>query len=303
MAKIPNSINILGTIAPVDDRDLYPTHEAKYGRGGYVSIDEIANLSPLRIEEGMLVYETSTGKEYRLLGSAWEEISSGGAEGGFPILGADLKILPEYIPDLAISNTFVVASEVAMLDLVGAETGDIVSRTDTDQSFILAASPPSTLSNWVRISPNIPVSSVSGRTGNIVLAKSDVGLSNVDNTSDLSKPISTATQTALDGKLGAVPIGGFIESPKDKTYPIIQPTQSYVIQSLRIKTLSGTCTVAIQIDDVSVTGLGAVAVTSSSQLISATALNAISSGNRVTLVISANATAVDLEFTLMLGAV
>lgn len=34
----------------------------------------------------------------------------------------------------------------------------------------------------------------------LVLSKSDVGLSNVDNTSDANKPISTATQTALDGK-------------------------------------------------------------------------------------------------------
>jgi hypothetical protein len=32
------------------------------------------------------------------------------------------------------------------------------------------------------------------------VSKSDVGLGNVDNTSDLNKPISTATQTALDGK-------------------------------------------------------------------------------------------------------
>ena len=32
------------------------------------------------------------------------------------------------------------------------------------------------------------------------LSKSDVGLGNVDNTSDLNKPISTATQTALDDK-------------------------------------------------------------------------------------------------------
>jgi hypothetical protein len=31
--------------------------------------------------------------------------------------------------------------------------------------------------------------------------KSDVGLGNVDNTSDLSKPVSTATQTALDAKV------------------------------------------------------------------------------------------------------
>ena len=44
------------------------------------------------------------------------------------------------------------------------------------------------------------VTSVSGKTGAVTLAKSDVGLGNVDNTSDLNKPISTATQTALDGK-------------------------------------------------------------------------------------------------------
>jgi hypothetical protein len=34
----------------------------------------------------------------------------------------------------------------------------------------------------------------------LALSKSDVGLGNVDNTSDLSKPISTATQSALDLK-------------------------------------------------------------------------------------------------------
>jgi hypothetical protein len=34
----------------------------------------------------------------------------------------------------------------------------------------------------------------------LVLAKSDVGLGAVDNTSDAAKPVSTATQTALDGK-------------------------------------------------------------------------------------------------------
>lgn len=40
-------------------------------------------------------------------------------------------------------------------------------------------------------------------TANLGLAKSDVGLSNVDNTSDANKPVSTATQTALDTKADA----------------------------------------------------------------------------------------------------
>lgn len=46
------------------------------------------------------------------------------------------------------------------------------------------------------------VTSVAGKTGAVVLAKADVGLGNVDNTSDAAKPISTATQTALNAKWG-----------------------------------------------------------------------------------------------------
>lgn len=42
------------------------------------------------------------------------------------------------------------------------------------------------------------VNSVNGSSGDITLTKSSVGLGNVDNTSDLDKPISTATQAALD---------------------------------------------------------------------------------------------------------
>lgn len=47
---------------------------------------------------------------------------------------------------------------------------------------------------------DITVSSVAGKTGNVVLSKADVGLGSVDNTSDIDKPISTAVQTALDNK-------------------------------------------------------------------------------------------------------
>lgn len=52
------------------------------------------------------------------------------------------------------------------------------------------------------------VSSFNGRTGMVTpqagdYTKSDVGLGNVDNTSDLNKPISTATQNALNLKANA----------------------------------------------------------------------------------------------------
>jgi hypothetical protein len=44
------------------------------------------------------------------------------------------------------------------------------------------------------------VDSVNGKVGVVVLTKTDIGLSNVDNTSDANKPISSATQTALNLK-------------------------------------------------------------------------------------------------------
>jgi len=47
------------------------------------------------------------------------------------------------------------------------------------------------------------VTSVNARTGEVTIDKNDVGLGNVDNTSDTDKPISTATQTALDEKIGS----------------------------------------------------------------------------------------------------
>jgi len=48
--------------------------------------------------------------------------------------------------------------------------------------------------------PGQAVDSVNGQTGEVVLDADDVGLGNVDNTSDLDKPVSTATQAALDLK-------------------------------------------------------------------------------------------------------
>ena len=46
----------------------------------------------------------------------------------------------------------------------------------------------------------VPVKSVAGKTGDVAVTKADVGLSNVDNTSDANKPVSSAVQTELDGK-------------------------------------------------------------------------------------------------------
>jgi hypothetical protein len=79
-----------------------------------------------------------------------------------------------------------------------------------DTSSVGAANGVASLDNTGKVpSAQLPtisssVTSVAGRTGDVVLTKSDVGLANVDNTSDTSKPVSSATQTALNGKANSV---------------------------------------------------------------------------------------------------
>jgi hypothetical protein len=105
------------------------------------------------------------------------------------------------LPPLAVTKVNVVGSQAAMLALT-AEEGDVAKRTDNGRTYFLAASPASTLSNWVEVTSAGDVTSVAGKVGAVTLVKGDVGLGNVDNTSDAAKPVSTATQTALNAKQG-----------------------------------------------------------------------------------------------------
>lgn len=104
------------------------------------------------------------------------------------------------LPALAINDTFEASSQTAMLALT-AQRGDIALRTDINRGFILAAEGASTLANWKQISGGSDVISVAGRTGLVVLNKSDVGLGSVDNTADSAKPVSTAQATAIALKM------------------------------------------------------------------------------------------------------
>ncbi|MNC30112.1 hypothetical protein D3C75_783860 [compost metagenome] len=109
--------------------------------------------------------------------------NTGTAAGNVPLIGANGKLDDSILPALAISDTFVVASQAAMLALT-AEVGDIAVRTDLNKTFILRLSGASTLANWQEIlAPTAAVSSVAGKTGVVTLSASDVGLGNVTNES------------------------------------------------------------------------------------------------------------------------
>ena len=87
-------------------------------------------------------------------------------------------------------------------DLLAATGSGAVNRLaiGTDGQVLSADSSQSTGVRWTTPA-SAPVSSVAGRTGAVTLTSTDVGLGNVNNTSDANKPVSTATQTALNAKV------------------------------------------------------------------------------------------------------
>lgn len=113
------------------------------------------------------------------------------------------KIPASQIPAIGLTETYVVADEAARLAL-DCETGDVAVQAGNPGrgSYILQGTDPSDVDDWVMlVIAEDAVTSVNGHQGIIVLGKSDVGLGNVDNTSDVNKPVSSATQSALDAKV------------------------------------------------------------------------------------------------------
>lgn len=92
----------------------------------------------------------------------------------------------------------------------------------------------------------------------------------------------------------------FYVAPANGTVTLIASSRyAFTIESLQHLVLSaGTITAEIAINGTAVTGLSAVAVTSTSQNVSATAANTVAIGDRVTLVLSSAASAANLEFTM-----
>lgn len=93
----------------------------------------------------------------------------GVANGVAPLDASNL--VPEiHIPAVAITDTFPVSSEAAMLALT-AQRGDVAIRSDINKSFVLRLTPASTLANWAELrTPTDAVLSVDGRTGAVSLS-------------------------------------------------------------------------------------------------------------------------------------
>ena len=98
----------------------------------------------------------------------------GTGPGNVPLLDSNGKLNTSVLPSLALTETFTVSSQTAMLAL-NAQQGDVAIRTDENKTYILTANTPSVLSAWVVMqTPDCKVLSVNGKTGAITLTTSDV---------------------------------------------------------------------------------------------------------------------------------
>ncbi|HEX7633121.1 MAG TPA: hypothetical protein VF401_02210 [Candidatus Saccharimonadales bacterium] len=112
------------------------------------------------------------------------------------------------------------------------------------------------------------VNSVAGRTGAVTLSRSDVGLGNVDNTSDANKPVSTAQQTALDAKEPTVTGGTTAQYYRgDKSWQTLNTTAVAEGSNLYYTDarVSANSTVTGKADKASVTGATKTKITYNSQ--------------------------------------
>lgn len=131
--------------------------------------------------------------------------NTGTTAGTIPVIGSDGKLDASIMPAIAITDTFVVSTQTAMLGLT-AQVGDICIRTDLNKSFILKTAGASTLANWQELlTPTSLVQSVAGKTGAVTLTSADVGLGNVTNESKatmFTSPALTGTPTAPTAAAG-----------------------------------------------------------------------------------------------------
>jgi hypothetical protein len=136
-----------------------------------------------------------------------EQSSNKNANGGYAGLDGSGKISSSQLPALAITDTFVVGSQAAMLALT-VEVGDVAVRTDLEETFILRVDGGTVLGNWTLLeTPTDAVASVFGRSGVVTaqandytwnqINKSTSSLANLTtrNYSDLQNTPTTITNT------------------------------------------------------------------------------------------------------------
>jgi hypothetical protein len=165
-----------------------------------------------------------------------------GAINGAASLDATGKVPSVQIPAISFSSVDVVNSMDAMLNFTSGTglvtdrlIGSIVVRLDSSKNFVLAQLPASNRANWIElVNPDAPVKTVNGLYGYVDLRKANIpDLINVDNTSDVLKPLSLAASTAIDLKLNITDTSNLLK--KSDTSFLLQKVDTTAILAMYAK--------------------------------------------------------------------
>lgn len=121
---------------------------------------------------------------------------------------ADGSITTAKVADGAIAQAKLSGSVQSQLSNIGTvNDGAVTTAKLADGAVTNATLADGTISETkldtatqAKLDATAPVTSVNTKTGAVILDKIDIGLGNIDNTSDANKPVSSATQTALNAK-------------------------------------------------------------------------------------------------------
>jgi hypothetical protein len=203
-------ISELSAITVIDDTDVLAIVDGSALQTKKISVTQVKALAPVQSVNGStgavsvqptLVSGTNikTINDESILGSGNITISGGGGisdgdKGDITVSdsGATWTIDNGVVTDAKIASGIDAAKIAdgsvsnAEYQYLGGVTSDIQTQLNAKEATITAG----TTGQYYR-----------GDKSFQTLDKTAVGLGNVDNTSDANKPISTATQTALDGKI------------------------------------------------------------------------------------------------------
>jgi hypothetical protein len=201
------------------------------------------------------------------LGFIPENTSNKNVASGYAGLGSDGKLISSQLPSITVNDTFVIASQAAMLSL-SVETGDIAVRTDLNKSFILKGSNAVSLSDWQELlTPTSAVTTVFGRNGAITSQTGDYNADQIsetagrkfqsanqqvfnDATSSIQTQLNSKASTTGSGASGTWPInvtgnansvGGLLIHSDTNNEPnkIVRTDSNGYIQAGWINTVSG----------------------------------------------------------------
>ena len=194
----------------IGDNFDYQGRQPNFHRDTFDTLSEMKDYPSTSIDEGHISYCSETKTRYmfssnntidpttglwrRVVDPALDESSENSIQN--KVVTAKFNDLEKSINN---SNSNILDKVIENEKSISQVTGDLNEKIGEVESTAAEAI------NDIRSTMATNTTTINGYEigSDIVLSKADVGLGNVDNTSDISKPISTATQKALDDKINS----------------------------------------------------------------------------------------------------